>query len=37
MSNISGTKSKNLNDFRLVLQLSLLNLLKPGVKQRMKM
>ena len=32
VSNISGTKSTNLNDSRLVLQLSLSNLLKPGVK-----
>ena len=31
------TKSQNLNDSRLVLHLSLPNLLKPCVKQRMKM
>ena len=31
------TNSKNLNDSRLVLQLSLPNPLKPGVKLRMKM
>ena len=37
ISNISGTKSQNLNVCRLVLQLSLHNLLKPGVKSRMKM
>ena len=30
-------KSQNLNDSRLVLQLSLPNPLKPGVKSRMKM
>ena len=30
--NIRRTKSQNLNDSRLVLQLSLPNLLKPGVK-----
>ena len=35
--NINRTKSTNLNDFRLVLKLSLPNLLKPGVKSRMKM
>ena len=34
-SNIRCTKSQNLNDSRLVLQLSLPNLLKPGVKWRM--
>ena len=32
ISNISRTKSKNSNDSRLVLHLSLPNLLKPGVK-----
>ena len=32
ISNIRRTKSQNLNDSRLVLQLSLLNLLKPGIK-----
>ena len=32
ISNIRRTKSQNLNDSRLVLQLSLPNLLKPGVK-----
>ena len=37
VSNISRTKSKNLNDSRLVLQLSLPSRLKPGVKSRMKM
>ena len=31
-SNIRRTKSQNLNDSRLVLQLSLPNLLKSGVK-----
>ena len=36
-SNISGTRSQNLNNSRLVLQLSLHNPLKPGVKSRMKM
>ena len=36
-SNISHTKSQNLNVSRLVLQLSLPNPLKPGVKSRMKM
>ena len=36
ISNISRTISQNLNDPRLVLQLSLPNLLKPGVKWRMK-
>ena len=35
--NISGTKSQNLNDSRLVLQLPLPNPLEPGVKFRMKM
>ena len=37
ISNISGTKSQNLNVSRLVLWLSLPNPLKPGVKLRMKM
>ena len=32
ISNIRRTKIKNLNDSRLVLHLSLPNLLKPGVK-----
>ena len=32
ISNISRTKSQNLNDSRLVLHLSLPNLLKPAVK-----
>ena len=32
ISNIRRTKSQNLNDSRLVLHLSLSNLLKPGVK-----
>ena len=36
VSNISRTKSTNLNDFHLVLPLSLSNLSKPGVKSRMK-
>ena len=36
-SNISHTKSQHLNVSRLVLQLSLPNLLKPGVTSRMKM
>ena len=36
-SSISRTKSQNLNVFNLVLQLSLFNPLKPGVKSRMKM
>ena len=36
-SNISGTKPKNLNVSRLVLQLSLPDLLEPSVKWRMKM
>ena len=36
-SSISRTKSPNLNASNLVLQLSLLNPLKPGVKSRMKM
>ena len=37
ISNIRHTESQNLNDSSLVLQLSLPNLLKPGVKSRMKM
>ena len=37
ISNIKYTKSQNLDVSRLVLQLSLLNQLKPGVKSRMKM
>ena len=37
ISNIRRTKSLNLNVPRLVLQLSLPNLMKPGVKSRMKM
>ena len=36
-SNTSFTKSQNLNVSHLVLQLSLGNVLKPGVKSRMKM
>ena len=36
ISNIRCTKSQNLNVSCLVLQLSLRNLLKPGVKSRMK-
>ena len=32
VSNIRRTKSQNLNDSRLILHLSLPNLLKPGVK-----
>ena len=35
--NIRCTKSQNLNDSRLVFQLSPPNTLKPGVKSRMKM
>ena len=35
--NISHTKSQNLNVSRLVFKLSLSNLLKPGVKSKMKM
>ena len=34
--NINRTKSQNLNEFRLVLQWHLPNLLKPCVKSRMK-
>ena len=37
ISNISRTKSEDLNFPRLVMQLSLYNILKPGVKSRMKM
>ena len=37
ISNISGTKSKNLSDCGLVLQLPLANPLKPDVKSKMKM
>ena len=37
ISNIRRTKSLNLNVSRLVLQLSLPNPMKPGVKSRMKM
>ena len=37
ISNIRHTKSQNLNVSRLVLQLSLPNPMKPGVKSRMKM
>ena len=37
ISNISGTKSENLNDSGLILQLFLPNPLKPGVKSKMKM
>ena len=37
VSNIRRTKSQYLNDSRLVLQLSLPNPYKPGVKSRMKM
>ena len=36
-SSISRTKSQNLNVSCILLQLSLLNPLKPGVKLRMKM
>ena len=36
-SNIRHTKYQNLNVFRIVLQLSLRNLLKPGVQWRMMM
>ena len=36
-NNISRTKSQILNVFRLALQLSLINLLKSGIKSRMKM
>ena len=37
VSNISRTKSPNLNVSSLVMQLSLPNPMKPGVKSRMKM
>ena len=37
ISNIRRVKSQNLNDPRLVLELSLLNPLRPGVKSRTKM
>ena len=37
ISNMIRTKSQSLNDYRRVLQLSLPNPLKPGVKSRMKM
>ena len=37
ISNIRRIKSQNLNVCRLVLQLSLPNPMKPGVKSRMKM
>ena len=37
ISNTRRTKSQNLNDSRLVLQLYLPNQLKPGVKSRMQM
>ena len=37
ISNISRTKSINLDVSRLVLQLSLPNPMKPGAKSRMKM
>ena len=37
LSNIRRTQSPNLNVSRLVLQLSLPNPMKPGVKSRMKM
>ena len=36
-SSISSTKSQNLNVSNLLLQLSLLNPLKPGVKSKIKM
>ena len=36
-SSISRTKSQNLNVSCILVQLSSLNLLKPGVKLRMKM
>ena len=36
-SSISRTKSQSLNDSCILLQLSSLNPLKPGVKLRMKM
>ena len=37
VSNISRTESQKINDSRLGLQLSLRNILKPGVKPRIKM
>ena len=37
VSNIRRTKCQNLNDSRLVLQLSVPNPLKPSVKSMMKM
>ena len=37
VSIIRHTNSQNLSDYRPILQLSLLNLLKPRVKSRMKM
>ena len=37
ITNISSTISQNVNVSRLVLQLSLHNSLKPGVKSKMKM
>ena len=37
ISNITRTQSPNINVSRLVLQLSLPNPMKPGVKLRMKM
>ena len=37
VSNIRRTKSQNLTASRLVLQMSLPNPMKPGVKSRMKM
>ena len=37
ISNIRRTESQNLNVSRLILQLSLPNPMKPGVKSRMKM
>ena len=37
ISNIRRTKNQNLNDSRLIKQLSFPNALKPGVKSRMKM
>ena len=37
VSNIRRTKCQNLNDSRLVLQLSMPNPLKPSVKSIMKM
>ena len=36
ISNIRRTKSQNINESRLALQLSLPNPLKPGVKSTMK-